>query len=108
MNRSYLIPANMKRSGLIFGLFRSIDLIIFGVGIGITLLLMLIVGMETTTQLVIVLAPAMICAFLVLPVPYYHNMLNVLVEAYEFITTNQKLIWRGWCFKYGEETNKKQ
>ena len=32
----YLIPANTKKGTLIFGLFREGDLIIFGIGIGIT------------------------------------------------------------------------
>ena len=35
---------------------------------------------------IILLCPAFICAFLVMPVPYYHNMMIIVVEAYEFLT----------------------
>ena len=35
MNNTYLIPANTKKSMLIFGVFNTVDMIIFGVGIGI-------------------------------------------------------------------------
>ena len=38
---NYLIPANSKKSMLIFGLFNTTDLIIFLSGLGLTLLLML-------------------------------------------------------------------
>ncbi len=105
MNGTYLIPANTKRGTLIFGLFRPIDLGIFGTGVGITLLAILIFQNQLSNTMVAVacLAPALVCGLLVAPVPYYHNVLNVLVETYEFITTRQRLYWKGWCYLDGKD-----
>lgn len=103
---NYLIPANANRGKLIFGIFRKEDLILFGCGIGITLLLIMILPMTSTLITVIILAPAAISALLVAPVPYYHNVLNVIKELLEFINNRQKYIWRGWCSSYGEENDK--
>ena len=50
------------------------------------------------------LAPAVICGFLVLPVPNYHNIRIVIQELYTFYTTRQKFIWKGWCVKEVMET----
>ena len=40
MNGNYLIPANTKRGRLILGWFRPFDIILFGSGILVTLLLL--------------------------------------------------------------------
>lgn len=96
---NYLIPANTKRGNLILGVFRPFDLILFGTGVLITLVLLAIMPMGTTWQVIIVILPAAICGFLVIPVPNYHNMLTIIVEAYEYVTTTQKFIWKGWCVK---------
>lgn len=103
---SYLIPANTNRGKLILGIFRKEDLILFGIGAGITLLLLLIVPLSSTVVTVIVLAPAAISALLVAPVPYYHNILNVIKELLEFINNRQKYVWKGWCASYGESSDK--
>lgn len=102
---SYLIPANTKRGNLIFGLFRGIDLIIFGTGVATTILALLIFqnNLSSTMITVACIAPALVCSLLVAPVPYYHNVMNVLVEAYEFITTRQNLYWKGWCYLDGKD-----
>ncbi|MEG0994707.1 MAG: hypothetical protein RSE91_01885 [Bacilli bacterium] len=100
---SYLIPANTKRGTLIFGVFREFDLILFCVGIGVSLLLLLIVGADTTKTVVITLTPALVCSLLVAPVPYYHNILVLIMEGWAFITNRQRYIWKGWCVEYGEE-----
>lgn len=106
MDGNYLIPANVKRGQLILGLFRPVDLTIFSIGVGVSFLLMMIIPLETTVALVIAAAPALVTGLLVAPVPYYHNVLNVLVEAYNFFTDRQKFVWKGWCFRY-VETNEK-
>ena len=100
----FLIPANTKKSMLIFGVFTTFDLILFGVGIGITILLLLIVSPSSLLTACIDLAPAVICSFLVLPIPNYHNIRVVIQEVYIFYTTRQRFIWKGWCVKdeYGE------
>ena len=55
MNNKYLIPANTKRSMLIFGLFKPIDVIIFTIGVVATLMLVFIIGTDTMTQVIVAL-----------------------------------------------------
>jgi len=92
----YLIPANSKSGQLIFNLFRPIDLIILGIGVGISFVMLLLVPVDTLKGIILVLLPGGISCFLVIPVPNYHNVLNVIVNGYKFFTTNRKYIWRGW------------
>ena len=106
MNNSYLIPANSKKSLLMFGAFNTVDLIIFGCGVGISFLLMMFLPIQEFSIAVIAITPGTICGFLVLPIPNYHNVRTVLMNAWEFYTTRQKYIWRGWCFDNGETSKK--
>ncbi|CCY46568.1 putative uncharacterized protein [Firmicutes bacterium CAG:822] len=100
----FLIPANTKKSMLIFGAFTTFDLILFAVGIGATLLMLVIISPNTLLTAIIDLLPALICGFLVLPIPNYHNIRIVIQELYRFYTTRQRFIWKGWCVndEYGE------
>lgn len=98
----YLIPANTKRGQLILGLFRKFDLILFGSGILVTMLLLAFLPLSSTLVTILALAPGLVTGFLVMPVPYYHNMLNVIVEMYEFLTNRQTYRWKGWCWKSGK------
>ena len=100
----FLIPANTKKSMLIFGAFTTFDLILFAVGIGATLLMLVIISPNTLLTAIIDLLPALVCGFLVLPIPNYHNIRIVIQELYRFYTTRQRFIWKGWCVKdeYGE------
>jgi len=102
----YLIPANTKKGQLILGWFRPFDLALFATGVLITVLLLAILPLQSTLGVILVLSPALITGFLVMPVPHYHNMLNVIVEAYEFITHRQTYRWKGWCYRDGEKTRK--
>jgi hypothetical protein len=43
----YLIPANSKKGLLIMGMFNPVDLIIFGAGVGTTLLLLILLNPST-------------------------------------------------------------
>ena len=81
MYDQYLIPANTKRGQLILGWFRKFDLILFGSGILVSLILLAFLQFDDIISVIIGLAPALITGFLVMPVPNYHNMLNVIVEA---------------------------
>lgn len=99
MNNSYLIPANSKKSLMIFGLFYTFDLILFGTGVGITLLLLLILPIDQLPVAIIAIMPALITGLLVFPVPNYHNILTVLIDLWNFVTTRQKYVWKGWCAK---------
>ena len=99
MNNSYLIPANSKKSLMIFGLFYTFDLILFGTGVGTTLLLLLILPIDQLPIAIIAITPALITGLLVFPVPNYHNILTVLIDLWNFVTTRQKYVWKGWCVK---------
>lgn len=100
---NYLIPANTKNGKLILGIFRPFDLILFGVGVLISVTLLAIMPLSSALVTVLILSPAIICAFLVLPVPYYHNMLTIIIELYEFLTNTQTYRWRGWCYRVGKK-----
>ncbi len=102
MYNNYLIPANTKKGKLILGLFRPFDLVLFGSGLLVSLLLLAFLPLTSTVVTILVLSPAFICAFLVMPVPYYHNMLNIITELYEFLTNRQTYRWKGWCWKSGK------
>jgi len=108
VNHQYLIPANTKRGQLILGWFRPFDLMLFGCGILVTLILLLFCPLTNTLLTVLVLSPSFITGFLVMPVPYYHNMLNIVVELYEFITNRQTYRWRGWCYRDVTKTKRKK
>ena len=103
MDGQYLIPANTKRGQLILGWFRPFDLALFGCGILVTLLLLAFLPLESLAVTILTLSPAVITGFLVIPVPYYHNMLNIITELYEFLTNRQTYRWKGWCWKSGKD-----
>lgn len=100
----FLIPTNTKKSMLIFGVFTMYDLILFATGVGITILLLMIMAPSNLLMAAIDLAPGVIAAFLVMPIPNYHNTLVIIKEIYNFYTTRQKFVWKGWCVKdeFGE------
>lgn len=99
MNREiYLIPANAKKGMLIFNIFRVPDLILFGTGLVTSFLLLTILGTDTVLSTTIVLAPALICAFLVLPIANYHNVISFLISIFMFLTNQRIYLWKGWCF----------
>ena len=103
---NYLIPANTKKGQLILGIFRPFDLILFGSGVLVTVIFLAIMPLSSTWVTILVLSPAIICGFLVMPIPYYHNMLNIIIELYEFLTNRQTYRWRGWCYKNVQKTKK--
>ena len=100
---NYLIPAKSKKSQLIFNVFRIIDLIILLTGAFITTMLMFIFKGDTVKELAIKLAPVGICLFLVMPLPFYHNVLVYLQEVVIYFMNPRRYYWRGWCIRDGEE-----
>ena len=106
MYDQYLIPANTKRGKLLLGWFRPFDLALVTTGILITMVLLAFMPLNSTFVTILILAPGLISAFLVMPLPYYHNMLTVIVELYEFLTERQTYRWKGWCYKSGEGKEK--
>lgn len=95
---NFLIPANSKRSMLIFGVFNKFDLILFGCGLVISFILLLSLPLQNVWVAVLAIAPGLVTGFLVLPIPNYHNMLTLLKSIIEFYTNRQKFIWKGWCY----------
>lgn len=107
---NYLIPANANKGKLILGYFRPIDLTIFLVGLTITLMLLFIFQdfMDNTLVAISLLLPVLISLFLVMPIPYQHNMLVLLTAIYKYYFVNrQTFIWKGWCNKYVDVAKKK-
>ncbi len=100
----YLIPANSKKSMLIFNLFKKFDLILFGSGIGLSLLFLVVLPVnENILIAILAMLPAAITGFLVLPVPNYYNVRTLIISVYSFYTEKRKFIWKGWCVPHGED-----
>lgn len=100
---NYLIPANTKKSKLILGFFTPIDLIIFGTGCTITLILLVIFQGMNFSMALVILMPALISGFLVVPVPNYHNVLQLLTNIFTFYLNRKRYYWKGWCIRDVEE-----
>lgn len=105
MDNMYIIPANSKKGQLIFNLFRWIDLIIFGTGLLVSLILLLTISSDSIAVTIIKLLPVSVCSFLVVPIPYYHNVLMFIQDIYLFLVNRRVYLWKGWCVKseYGEK-----
>ncbi len=94
----YLVPANAKKGTLIFNLFRPFDLIMFGSGVIITLILLAIIPSSNIWLVLLSCLPAAVTGFLVIPIPNYHNVLMAIQSIIKFYTERRKFIWKGWCF----------
>jgi hypothetical protein len=94
----YLIPANTKKGQLIFNMFTPLDLIIFGTGIAISFILLLVIGTDTIPRTIIILIPALFTALLVMPIPNYHNVITFSISMYKYFTNQRKYLWKGWRF----------
>lgn len=97
INGGYLIPANTKKGQLIFGIFTTPDLILFGVGLAISMILLLIVGTSSTIGGIICILPGLICGFLVMPIPNYRNVRTFFKSMYQFYNSQREYKWKGWC-----------
>ena len=82
MNDQFLIPANSKRSMLIFSFFNVTDLIIFGSGCLLTFILLMTINNNSVENGVIILLPALITGMLVMPVPNHHNVRTFIYNIY--------------------------
>lgn len=102
---TYLIPANSKRSALIASMFEPFDLGLLVTGIAITLGLLFLLPDTSFVAILFKLAPALICAFLVMPIPNYHNTLVLIREVMTFLTSRNQYYWKGWCIYDGEDKN---
>jgi len=95
--RGSLVPANTKKSMLIFSILRPIDAIILGVGISISVFFLLILGNSGTLLLLVACIPMLVSLILVLPIPNYHNTLVALQSIMRFYNERRNYIWKGWC-----------
>ena len=77
----FLVPANSKKSRLIFGFFTPRDLIVCAIGGTLTLL------------------PLLMAAILVFPIANYHNVMQLLLNIFDFAVGRRKYYWKGWCVK---------
>ena len=89
-----------------FGVFNTFDLILFGSGIAVSLILLLLLPVEQLKFAIIAILPGLVTGFLVFPIPYYHNVLTVIINFFTFYTTRQQFVWKGWCVTNGEEDSK--
>ena len=106
MNGS-LVPANTKKSLLVFGMFRPLpDLLILGGGVGLTIFLLLVFGNANTWILIGCCIPMLLAVALVLPIPNYHNTLCAIQSILDFYNGRRKFIWKGWCMKYEYKESK--
>lgn len=107
---SYLVPANAKKGTLIFSIFRPFDLIMFGSGILVSLLMLVVVQSTDTAMIIISILPAAVTGFLVLPIPNYHNVLCAMQSIFKFYRERRNYIWKGWCFydKFNDEGKAKK
>lgn len=101
----YLVPANSKKGTLILNIFRPIDLIMFVVGAGVSLLLLMMMPSDNTVAIIISCLPVAVTGLLVVPIPNYHNVLCAMQSIFRFFTERRNYYWRGWCFyeKFGKE-----
>ena len=96
-NNMYLIPANSKKSMLIFGFFTPIDLGVFSTGVVLSVILLLLIKSSSLVVMLGLASPALFAGLMVAPVPNYHNVMTLLGNIYKFFSGRRKYYWRGWC-----------
>ena len=104
----YIIPANSKKSQLILSYFTPLDLIVFAVGVTISIVSLLVVKEAPFWVMIVLSLPAIISGFLILPLPsHYHNIMTFIGNMNKYMTGIKKYYWRGWCASYGDRTTKR-
>ena len=102
MNDQFLIPANSKKSMLIFSFFNVTDLIIFGSGCLLTFILLLTINENTLKTSIIILIHILVTGVLVLPVPNHHNVRTLIYNIYTYFAKRRTYFWKGWCVRNGK------
>ena len=93
---NYLIPANTKKSQLILGFFTKMDLILWIIGVAWSFIMLVLVKSLSLVVLILIMLPALIATFLVMPVPHYHNVLQLLTNIFNFFVNRRQYYWKGW------------
>jgi len=103
---NYLVPANSKKQGLLFGFLDKLDLIILITGLTISFILLLLFPVDELWGVILTLLPLGSAGFLIFPIANYHNTRVFIREMYRFyFVKRRKYVWRGWCYKY-EQSDK--
>jgi hypothetical protein len=100
-NNNFLIPANSKKSQLILGFFTGFDLAVFLGGVVFSIILLCLIKSDNLMVMLGLASPAILAAFLVAPVPNYHNVMTLIGNIYRYSTGRKKYYWRGWCVRNG-------
>ena len=103
MQNQYLVPANSKKSQLIFGFFTVPDLAVCLIGALITIMLLIILKNPSTMELIIAIIPILFAALLVMPVRHYHNVMQLINNIIDFYVNTRVYYWKGWCV--GDDTD---
>lgn len=101
---NYLIPANSKKSMLILSFFNQVDLIIFGTGVGLSFIFLIAIRTDNLMTSILILLPALIATFLVIPIPNQHNIRTFIGNIYLYFARRRTYYWKGWCNSYVEES----
>lgn len=97
MYSDFLVPANTKKSILIFSILRPFDAILLGSGILISVIMLIITSNMGTLLLIISCIPMVIALGLILPIPNYHNVLVAIQSILRFYRERRNYHWKGWC-----------
>lgn len=98
MDNMYLVPANTKKSTLVFGFMRWIDVGILAIGVITTVILLLTFSnVDNTWATLLMCLPSIIAGLLILPIPNYHNTLVALQCIFRYYNERRNYVWRGWC-----------
>ena len=94
---NYIIPTNTKKSQLIFGFFTLTDLVLFGTGCATTIIFLMAIHNASFGEMLLMLMPALVTGFLVTPVMYYHNVLQLITNIVTYFLNTRRYYWKGWC-----------
>ena len=101
MNNAYIVPSNSKKQGLIFGFMKMDDLILFSICALVTFILFMSFPITTIGIAILALLPILVGAFLVFPIPNYHNTKFLIMVIFRYYFKDiKKYYWRGWCYQY--------
>ena len=80
----------------------GLDLAIFLTGVIITLIFLLAFRNPGILMMIVMLLPLLIATFLVLPVPHYHNILQLIINILSYFNGRRRYLWKGWCIEDGD------
>lgn len=102
------MPKNFKRGQYYFNSFRGIDLVIGISGclisfISILIYLLVFNGQSLLVIFGLMLVPGVFCVILVIPMPKYHNVMEMIKIFLQWSRKKRRYIWRG-IIKYDDYT----